>query len=191
MTAFTVNLRQVVELTDEQFFNICRNNPELKFERSAHGELVIVSPTGAETGNHNFELYLDIGNWNRRTKLGKGFDSSTSFKLPNGAIRSPDIAWVEKSRWDGLTSIQKQRFAPICPDFVVELMSPSDILSVTQAKMREYMENGAKLGWLINSEAKQVEIYRIDRQAEILDNPPVLSGEDILPGFKLDLAAIW
>jgi Uma2 family endonuclease len=191
MTAYTVNLNPILQLSDEQFYQLCRTNPDLKFERNTKGELIIMPPTGGETGNRNIELGADFVFWNRQTKLGKLFDSSTCFKLPNGADRSPDIAWVQQERWNALTPHQKETFPPIAPDFVLELMSPSDTLAATQAKMLEYMENGVRLGWLINRKTRQVEVYRIGQPVEVLENPIQLEGEDVLPGFILEMAIVW
>ncbi|MFK0733223.1 MAG: Uma2 family endonuclease [Gloeotrichia echinulata GP01] len=180
-----------IDLTDEQFFQLCQNNRDLRFERTGTGELIIMPPTGSETGDRNADLTYQLRAWSRQNKLGKSFDSSTGFKLPNGAERSPDGSWVKMERWNVLSVAEKQRFAPLCPDFVVELMSPSDSLEKTRAKMREYMDNGARLGWLINRQQQQVEIYRLNREVEILQSPQTLSGEDVLPGFVLDLVQIW
>ncbi|ELR96511.1 Uma2 family endonuclease [Gloeocapsa sp. PCC 73106] len=180
-----------IDLTDEQFFILCQNNPELRFELTATGQLIIMPPTGSETSDRNAELTYQLRSWSRQTQLGKSFDSSGGFKLPNGAERSPDASWVKMERWNALTQAEKERFAPLCPDFVVELVSPSDSIPKTQAKMREYIDNGAKLGWLINRLQQQVEIYRSHQEVQILQNPLTLSGEDILPGFVLDLAEIW
>ncbi|MCF4968962.1 Uma2 family endonuclease [Nostoc sp. CMAA1605] len=191
MTAITFNLNRIIQLNDEQFYQICQENPGVKFERNAKGEIIVMPPTGGETGNRNFEIDVEFGIWNRQAKLGVCFDSSTCFKLPNGANRSPDVAWIKKARWDALTPQQQKKFPPIAPDFVLELMSPSDDLEEIQAKMREYMDNQVKLGWLINPQTKQVEIYRQNQPVEILDSPTQLSGEDILPGFILDLGIVW
>jgi Uma2 family endonuclease len=199
MDALTVQLPSSAPLTDDQFYDLCRANPDLRIERNANGELIFMSPTGGETGNRNAELVVDFGLWNRQAKLGKIFDSSTCFKLPNGAVgeassasfRSPDVAWVKQDRWDALTLEQKEKFPPIAPDFVLELMSPSDALEATQAKMQEYIENGVKLGWLINRRDRQVEIYRLGQAVEILPAPASLSGEAILPNFVLDLQWFW
>jgi Uma2 family endonuclease len=179
-----------IDLTDEQFFQLCQNNRDLQFERTASGELLIMPPTGGETGNRNIELSYQVQAWSRQNNLGKAFDSSTGFKLPNGADRSPDASWVRRERWEALTLEQREKFLPLCPDFAVELRSPSDSLKKTQEKMQEYMENGARLGWLIDRKNKRVEIYRLDRDVEIIENPATLSGEDVLPGLVLDLAAI-
>jgi Uma2 family endonuclease len=191
MTTFTVNLKPALDLTDEQFWQICAANRDLKFERSAAGELIIMPPTGGTTGNRNGRLNQQIFNWSDVDDTGIAFDSSTGFKLPNGADRSPDAAWVSKERWDALTTEQQERFVPLCPDFVVEILSPSDSLKATQAKMREYMENGSQLGLLINRKLKQVEIYRPDQSVEVLDNPQTVSGEPLLRGFNLKIESIW
>ncbi|MEH2319474.1 Uma2 family endonuclease [Nostoc sp.] len=191
MTAIAINLNPIIQLTDNQFYQLCRENPEVKFERNAEGKLLIMPPTGGETGNRNIEIAADFVIWNRQTQLGVCFDSSTCFKLPNGANRSPDVAWIKKDRWDALTSEQKEKFPPLAPDFVLELMSPSDTLRETQEKMPEYIDNGVKLGWLINPKTRQVEIYRLGQPVEILTSPPQLSGEDVLLGFILNLSIIW
>jgi Uma2 family endonuclease len=191
MTAYTINLNPVLDLTDEKFYQLCRSNPELKFERSPQRELIVMPPTGGETGNRNFNIGLDIGIWNRQTQLGICFDSSTCFKLPGGGDRSPDLAWIRQDRWDRLTPEQQAKFPPIAPDFVLELTSPTDNLKETQAKMQEYMASGVKLGWLIHRKTRSVEIYRLGKVVEILDSPVTLSGENILPGFILDLKVVW
>ncbi len=191
MTAVTINLNPVIQLSDEQFYHLCRVNPDVKFERNAERELIIMSPTGGETGKRNAGITADFVIWNRQTRLGEVFDSSTCFRLPNGADRSPDVAWIQKERWDGLTSEQKEKFPPIAPDFVLELMSPTDNLKETQAKMREYMDNQVRLGWLMNRKSQRVEIYRQGKPLEVLENPTELSGEDVLPGFVLDLRIVW
>ena len=188
--AFELDLDNI-NLTDEQFFQLCQNNSDLRFERTCSGELIIMSPTGSITGSKNSDLNYQITAWNRKNKLGQSFDSSTGFKLPNGAERSPDASWVKMERWDALTEEEQERFAPLCPDFVVELMSPNDTLEKTRVKMKEYMENGARLGWLINRKQKQIEIYRPNQDVEILESPQTVSGEDVLPGFVLDLEEIW
>ena len=191
MTAITLNLNSIIKLTSEQFYQLCAENPDLKLERNANGELIAMSPTGGETGKHNSKLNLRVGSWNEQTELGEVFDSSTGFTLPNKADRSPDASWVEKSRWEALTPEQREKFIPLCPDFVIELVSPSDSLKKTQDKMQEYIENGCRLGWLINRKKREVEIYRPGRDVEILQSPQTLSGEDVLPGFVLNLAKIW
>lgn len=191
MNALTVNLKPILELTDEQFFQLCQVNENLRFERTTTGELIIMPPAGGETGNRNAGLTAQLWLWNEQNKLGKVFDSSTGFKLPNGATRSPDAAWVKQERWDVLTPEQKDKFPPICPDFVIELLSLSDSLKVAEDKMKEYRDNGTFLGWLINRKSRQVEIYRIGREVEVLNFPESLSGEDVLSGFILNLDPIW
>ncbi|MBD2743195.1 Uma2 family endonuclease [Coleofasciculus sp. FACHB-1120] len=191
MTALTVNFNPIIKLTDEQFFQLCQVNENLRFERTATGELIIMSPAGGETGNRNAGLTAQLWIWNEQNRLGKVFDSSTGFKLPNGADRSPDAAWVKLERWDALTQQQREKFPPICPDFVVELLSPSDSLKVAQEKMKEYRENGTVLGLLINRKSEQVEIYRQGQEVEVLQSPTTLSGENVLPGFVLNLEPIW
>ncbi len=185
MTAITIDLNPIIHLSDEQFEHLCQLNPELKFELTATGELVIVSPTGGETGNLNAEINADVVLWNRQTKLGKVFDSSTCFRLPNGAKFSPDVAWVSLARWESLTIEQQRQFPPIAPNFVLELLSPSDRWETTQAKMREYLANQVQLGWLIDPQSQRVEIYRFGQAPELLMFPTQLSGEAVLPGFNL------
>jgi Uma2 family endonuclease len=191
MNALTVNLKPVLELTDEQFFQLCQANRDLRFERTATGELIIMPPTGGETGNRNAGLTAQLWIWNEQNKLGIAFDSSTGFQLPNGADRSPDASWLRLERWNALTQEQQTKFIPLCPDFVVELLSPSDSLKVAQEKMREYIDNGVRLGWLINRKSRQVEIYPQGQEVEVLESPVTLSGEDVLQGFILNLEAIW
>ena len=191
MTTLTINLPKNLKLSDDQFENLIWANRESKFELTATGKLLIMSPTGGETGNRNFELYIDLGNWNRKKGLGKAFDSSTGFQLPNGAKRSPDLSWITLKKWNALTPAQRRKFLPICPDFVVELVSESDDLQEIEEKMQEYLENGLGLGWLIIPKTRQVQIYRPQQALEILESPMSLSGESILVDFVLDLTPIW
>ncbi|SKB11989.1 conserved hypothetical protein [Planktothrix sp. PCC 11201] len=184
-------LQLTINLTDEQFFELCQKNRDLKFERTASGVLMIMPPTGGNTGRRSIKIATQLEIWSSKTNLGEAFDSSTGFKLPNGADRSPDASWVKRDRWDTLTPKQREKFVPLCPDFVIELRSASDTLKPLQNKMGEYQENGAKLGWLIDPKNKRVEIYRPDQEVEIQENPTTLSGENILPGFILDLTLIW
>ena len=191
MNALTVNLKSLIEMTDEQFFQLCQNNRELRFERNANGDLIIMPPTGGETGNKNARITQQIMNWTDADGTGIAFDSSTCFKLPNGADRSPDASWIKLEKWDALTDEEKQKFPPICPDFIIELLSPSDSLKTTQEKMREYIDNGVRLGILINCKSRQVEIYRPGKEVEVLDSPATVSGEDALKDFVLNLGMIW
>jgi Uma2 family endonuclease len=194
METFTLNLPPVVGLTDEQFYQLCIANEPKRLELSQEGKLIIMSPTGGESGIRNANLTTDLNLWNRQTKLGKVFDSSTEFKLPSGAYRCPDVAWIQLERWQALTQEQRVHFPPICPDFIIELRSESDSLAKLRKKMIEYQNNGVSLAWLIDPQTPLVEIYRQGKTTEILDfsvnNPPLLSGEEILPGFVLDLAVI-
>ncbi|MBD2483224.1 Uma2 family endonuclease [Planktothrix sp. FACHB-1365] len=176
-----------VHLSDEQFYQLCQNNRDLKFERNAQGELTIMSPVGGESGNREADLIADLVIWNRQTKLGYTFSSSTIFKLPNGGDRSPDVAWIKKERWENLTPEQRRKFPPIAPDFVIELRSATDELEPLRQKMLEYLDAGVQLGWLINPQQQQVEIYRLEKPVELRNIPTELSGEKILPGFRLNL----
>ncbi|MBJ7297530.1 MULTISPECIES: Uma2 family endonuclease [unclassified Dolichospermum] len=191
MTAVILQIPQSLKFTDDKFVEMVAANKDLRLELSAQGELSIMSPTGGETGDRNLELGGQVWFWNRQNGLGKAFDSSTGFKLPNGATRSPDVSWIKIERWNALTPEQRKRFLPLCPDFVIELVSESDDLADTQAKMREYIANGLRLGWLINPKNKQVEIYRPNQEIEVLQSPANLSGENVLPGFILDLQPIF
>lgn len=187
INTLTLNLDSV-HLTDEQFYQLCQNNQELKFERNTKGELTIMPPVGGESGNRESELMIDLGIWNRQTKLGYTFSSSTIFKLPNGADRSPDAAWIQRERWEALTPEQRRKFPPIAPDFIIELRSETDNLETLQKKMEEYLEAEVKLAWLINPQQQQVEIYRLGQGVELRNLPTELSGENILPGFSLNLS---
>jgi Uma2 family endonuclease len=191
MTAYTLKLDPIIKLTEEQFYQLCQENPDIKLERNAIGKLVIMSPTGGGTGKRNAKLTTRFGLWNEQTNLGEVFDSSTYFKLPNGGDRSPDVSWIKKDRWDALSVEQQEKFPPIAPDFVLELMSSSDVLKDVQDKMQEYMDAGVKLGWLLERKTRRVEIYRPGQDVEVLDNPSQLSGENILPGFVLNLQVVW
>ena len=182
-------------VTPEQFEQLAYAEQVARMELTQGGELIIMSPTGGEAGRKNFNLYLDLGNWNRQIKLGEAFDSSTIFVLPNGARRSPDVSWIRLERWNALTLKEKEGFPPLAPDFVIELVSPSDLKNQRyedlQGKMQEYIDNGVQLGWLIEPAAGIVEIYRPGKQVEVLNNPQTLLGENILPGFVLDLGEIF
>ena len=189
MDSLTLDVKST-RLTDEQFFELCSANRDMRFERSADGELIIMAPTGWGTGNKNAELGVDLGIWNRQARLGKVFDSSTGFKLPNGSDRSPDASWVSQDRLEALNP-DPAKFLPLAPDFVAELRSQSDTLKPLQTKMQEYIDNGVRLGWLIDPKNQRVEIYRLGQEVEILESPVSLSGEEVLPGFSLNLSPLW
>jgi Uma2 family endonuclease len=182
---YTIDLESIIHLSDEQFYQLCRTNPDVKFERNAQGAILIMSPTGGVTGNRNFEIGVELALWNRREQL------ATCFKLPNGADRSPDASWIRIDRWNSLTPAQQEKFPPIAPDFVLELMSPTDRLGDTQKKMQEYIANGIQLGWLVDRKKRDVEIYRPNQPVEVLDRPEILSGESILPNFELNMSIVW
>jgi Uma2 family endonuclease len=191
MNAITINLNSIIKMTDDQFYQLCSQNRDVRFERNAEGELIIMPPTGGGTGKRNFDINVELGIWNRQKQLGVCFDSSTGFKLPNGAERSPDAAWMSLEKWNHLTPEQQEKFIPLCPDFVIELRSPCDDLKTLQKKMEEYINNGTGLGWLIDRQNRRVEVYRQGQAKEILNNPESLSGENVLPEFILNLASIW
>lgn len=185
-----LNVRGII-LTDEQFELLCRENPELRLELTAQKELVIMPPTGSESGWRSGEVFFSLTAWAKQDRTGLSFDSSTGFTLPNGAIRSPDASWVKRERWDALTKDQRVKFAPLCPDFVVEVCSPTDKLFDLHEKMREYLDNGACLGWLIDPSEKRVHVYRPDHPVETLDDPISVSGDPVLPGFVLTVHELW
>ncbi|HSK71664.1 MAG TPA: Uma2 family endonuclease [Pyrinomonadaceae bacterium] len=187
---FTLDFHSA-RLTEEQFEELCRNNRDLKFEMSAKGELIIVPPTSPESGWKNTKLITRTELWSEEDHTGIVFDSSTMFTLPNGAKRSPDVSWMTKEKWESLSPSERQKFSRVVPDFVIELLSPTDNLADTQAKMEEYVENGVRLGWLIDPVEQKVHIYRAGGEIEILDNPETVSGEDVLRGFELNVRQIW
>jgi Uma2 family endonuclease len=188
-SAPTLNL-SAVKFTHAQFQHLCETNRDLRLELTSTGELIVLAPTAWGSSKRNFKLGGQMYVWNEQTQLGEAFDSSGGFVLPNGAQRSPDVAWVEKSRIEALNP-DPNKFLPLAPDFLIELRSASDSLSKLQEKMQEYRANGVRLGWLIDPQHQQIEIYRIDREIEILQSPTQLSGEAVLPGFVLDLTNIW
>jgi len=182
----------IPHLSAEGFRELCKANQDLNLELTATREVIIMPPTFSWTGKQNSGLNGQLWAWNDQTGLGIVFDSSTGFTLPNSAVRSPDASWVSNERWETLTEIQqKEEFSPLSPDFVVELRSSSDSLKKLQEKMQEYIDNGVRLGWLIDTAKKQVEIYRLGQDVEIIESPNTLLGEDILPGFVLDLNKVW
>ena len=187
----TLTLPASLKLTHKAFLELVAVNPDLQLERTSDGELVIMPPTGGETGERNDEISFQLRAWNKQANLGKTFNAATGFNLPNGANRSPDASWVSRERWEALTPQERKTFPPLCPDFVVELRSPTDNLKKLQAKMQEYIEQGTQLGWLIDPKTKQVEIFHPGQDKEILYAPATLSGEAVLPGFILDLQPIF
>jgi Uma2 family endonuclease len=190
-TPLTVNFPAIVKMTQAQFSEFCQANQELRIERTAEGEVIIMPPAFSDTGNRNFNIALQLGIWAEQNGTGIGFDSSAGFTLPNGATRSPDASWIKLERWNGLTAAEQASFAPICPDFAIELRSASDTLISLQTKMQEYIDNGASLGWLIDRKNRQVYIYRPDRSPEVLEQPELVTGDPELPGFGLKMAKIW
>ena len=191
MSFQTIDLSPVITLTREDFIKLCAANPDMKLERTAKGELIVMSPTGGETGIFNSDLNGELYLWNRELKLGKVFDSSTGFSLPKGSDRSPDAAWISLAKWESLTTEQRKGFLPLCPEFLIELLSPSDSWKQGEVKMQEYMDNGCLLGWLIDPKHKRVAIYRQGQPVEILDNPKTLDGENVLPNFVLQSGHIF
>ncbi|MEM8778149.1 MAG: Uma2 family endonuclease [Cyanobacteria bacterium P01_G01_bin.49] len=187
MTAVILNLDSV-NLSNEQFYRLCQVNQDWQLERTAKGELIIMPPVGGVSGSREADLLIDLGLWNRQTKLGKVFSSSTIFRLPKGGDRSPDAAWVKLEKWKALSEEQQEKFPPICPDFVIELRSRTDNLKSLQDKMQEYLNSDLSLGWLINPQDQQVEIYRSNKIVEVIQLPTILDGETILPGFSLSLS---
>jgi Uma2 family endonuclease len=191
ISRFVLQFSPLVEMTDEQFFDFCQANSDLRIERASTGEVIIMPPTFTETGAINFNLAIEFGIWVKKDGTGKGFDSSTGFVLPNDAVRSPDLSWIKFERWNALTGKQRAKFAHICPDFVVELRSQSDSLQKLKEKMQEYIENGVALGWLIDATEHKIYVYRPEKEVETLENPAEISGEPLLQGFTLNLKEIW
>jgi Uma2 family endonuclease len=186
-----VHLRPVLNLTDDQLYEFSQINRELRIERNARGELIIMPPTGGDTSERNAEITMQLRQWAKRNGEGATFDSSGGFRLANGAVRSPDAAWVKHARLNALTAEERQKFLPLCPDFVIELRSPTDSLSVLQDKMREYIDNGAELAWLIDVELKRVHVYRPGEPVQVIERPEKISGDPFLSRFELDLREIW
>jgi Uma2 family endonuclease len=191
MNTIPIIFPETLKVTQEQFVQLAAANRDVRLERTATGELIIMPPTGGNTGRRNIDISFQLQAWNRQAKVGVAFDSSTAFQLPNGADRSPDAAWVSQERWDALTPKQQETFPPLCPDFVIELRSKSDNMEPLRKKMQEYLDNGLRLGWLIDAKNKRVEIYRPNQEVEVLKSPVSLSGEEVLPGFVLDLQVVF
>ena len=180
-----------LRMNDEEFYKFCKLNPELRIERTSEGDLIVMAPTGGKTGRQNFILIGAMAQWVKSDRSGQGFDSSTVFSLPNGAKRSPDLSWVRNERWNKLTADEQEQFPPICPDFVIELRSRTDSIKDLEAKMEEYIANGAQLGWLIDPLERRVHIYRPAAEPDVLDDPKNVSGEPLLKGFVLDVRELW
>jgi len=178
-------------MNDDEFFDFCQRHKDLRIEMQADGEIIIMPPTGSETGIKNFKLTGMFWTWVEKDGGGEGFDSSTGFVLPNGAKRSPDLSWIKSEKWNAIPKAKRKKFAPVCPDFVVELRSETDSLAKLQTKMEEYIENGAALGWLIDAEKRKVYVYRPKAEVEVLENPAEISGEPLHQGFTLNLKEIW
>jgi Uma2 family endonuclease len=186
-----LQLQPAIALTEDQFYEFCQLNRDFRIECNAAGELVIMPPTGSETDERNFNLVGQLWVWTKQDGTGVGFGSSGGFTLPNGAVRSPDAAWIKRDRWEAIPAELRKKFAPICPEFVIELRSETDNLRILQDKMQEYIDNGTQLGWLIDRKQRRVFIYRPNIAVEILDNPKTLYGEPLLPRFVLDLSQVW
>lgn len=191
MASLTLDLSPIATLNRNEFRKLCAANPDRHLERNPQGELIIMAPTGGETGYWNSELIIEVGLWNRQQKAGIVCDSSTGFELPSGGDRSPDVSWIPLEKWNALTPEERKGFLPLCPDFVVELLSPSDSWTAGQRKMEEYQANGCRLGWLLDPKGKRVGIYRPNQPVEILHQPATLSGEEVLVGFELDVQFLW
>ena len=189
--ALELQMAPAIDMSREQFFQFCQLNRDMRIERNAEGSIAVMTPAGGETGARNGLVVAALYRWAEEDGTGVAFDSSAGFELPNGAVRAPDAAWVPRNRLARLSPEEKERFLPLCPDFVIELISPSDSRAAARRKMEEYRANGARLGWLIDPARRQVAIYRADGGLEQLTEPDVISGETVLPGFSLDLAAIW
>lgn len=187
----TVHVQPVIELDDEQFYEICQLNRDLRIERNAQGDVVIIPPTGGETSDQNAEITMQLRLWAKQDATGTTFDSSGGFLLSSGAVRSPDASWIETVRLETLDTEERQRFIPLCPTFVIELRSPTDRLRYLQEKMEEYLDHGTQLGWLIDPQEKRIYVYRLHFPVDVLEDPPEIAGDPVLPGFVLDLGEIW
>jgi Uma2 family endonuclease len=190
MESIRVHLPEDLRMNDDEFFRFCQDNPDLKFERRKNGDIVFMANTGGETGNYNFELSVDFGVWNRQVRFGKFFDSSTAFRLSDTSIMSPDISGIAQNRWDELNAEQRRKIVALCPDFILELRSPNDRLKDCFEKMEDWMTNGCRLGWLIDLTNQITYIYRPNQERQEIAGLEQLSGEEVLPGFSLDLGAL-
>ena len=188
MEKYAIKLPKNLQFNDDEFFDFCQENRDLRFERNANGEIIIMSPTGGLTGKKNSKLNAKLDHWNEKHELGEVFDSSTGFKLPNGADRAPDAAWVERSRWEALSFEQQEKFPPLSPDFIAEIVSKSDSLRSSKEKMDEWMENGCRLGWLIFPKEEKVWVYEGKTVEEVVGFDQTISGGTVLPDFTFDLA---
>jgi Uma2 family endonuclease len=191
LSSIVVHLRPVVDLSDDQLFEFSQINRDLRMERSAQGELIIMPPTGGDAGERNAEVTMQLRIWAKQDGMGATFDSSTGFRLPNGAVRSPDASWMSYDRLNSVTPEQRQKFLPLCPDFVIELRTPTDSLNALHEKMQEYIDNGARLGWLIDPQQKRVAVYQPDHPIQEIEGPDNISGDPVLSGFTLSLREIW
>jgi Uma2 family endonuclease len=186
-----LRMRPLIELSDDDLLALSALNRDLRMERNAEGDLLLMPPAGGDAGESNAEIGMQLRVWAKRDGTGTTFDSSTGFRLPNGAVRSPDASWMPRARLELISPEQRRKYLPACPDFVLELRSPSDRLATLHAKLREYLANGARLGWLLDPESRRVFVYRPDQAVEELDDPATVAGDPVLPGFALDLRAVW
>jgi Uma2 family endonuclease len=191
MTVDISSLMTLPQMSEDQFYELCRRNPDLQIERNSKGEVIVMPPAFSDTGNRNNKISYQLTRWAEQDENGEVFDSSAGFTLPNGAMRSPDASWIKLERWNALTETQKASFAPICPDFAIELRSSSDTLKSLQTKMQEYIENGVSLGLLIDRQSRTVYCYRADGSVAVLDHPDSVSCDPELPGFTLQMAKVW
>lgn len=189
--ALTLHFRPVLHMDRHEFFEFCQANPDLRMELTSEGDVIIMPPTGSKSGQRNFGLLVQFGIWMQSDETGFGFDSSAGFTLPNGAVRAPDLAWIRKERWEVLSEDEQEEFAPICPDFVVELLSRTDRLETIKDKMQEYIDNGAQLGWLIDPRERNVYVYRPGEEVVCLSDQETISGDPLLPNFDLDVRRLW
>jgi Uma2 family endonuclease len=198
MTAIASKFEGLVALSfpgkgmdDEEFFEFCQINRNLRIERTSKGEIIIMSPTGTETGNWNFLISTELGIWNKKYKLGRAFDSSTGFKLPTGATYGPDGAWMPNEKWNALSKEERRKFAPVVPAFIMELRSPNDNLQPIKDKILEFMQCGCQLAWLIDPLKQETTIYRTDGSETNVAFDELLTGEDVLPGFEVKLSELF